>query len=816
MHIDVILPLSLNQTFTYKVPQELTQKVKIGMRIVVPFGKKRLYTAIVRFIHTQTPQYTDIKEIIGLMEDTPILRNPQLKFWDWIASYYQANIGDVYTAAIPSGLKLQSETQVEINENFNGELANEKEEKIVDALSDGKQKSISELLKVTEISNILPTLNSLMNKRAIEVKEELTVKYRPKVELYVKLKDDLANEESLKSIFDELKKSKRQLELLMKFIDYSNLFSKREKKSISKKELLEVTGISTNIFKSLVEKGVFEVYEQEVGRLNSDVISIREEFPLTDQQKTAFDEINASFIKHNITLLHGITSSGKTEIYIHFIKEMIRQKKQTLFLVPEIILTTQLTERLKKIFGNRLGVYHSKFSDAERVEIWDKVLHDKGYDVIIGVRSSIFLPFRNLGLIIIDEEHDSSYKQQNPAPRYHARNAAIVLASMHGAKTLLGSATPSVESFYNAKTGKYGFVALNERYQGIKLPKIEVVNTKEAYRKKEMEGHFTPELLKEIRQTLTNREQVILFQNRRGYAPYLECKQCGYVPKCKQCDVSLTVHKYLHRLTCHYCGYSEEIPEICPSCKESALTNRGFGTEKIEQEIQEFFPEARVARLDLDTTRSKRSFEKIIHNFENGKTDILVGTQMVSKGLDFNKVSLVGVLNADNLLNFPDFRSHERAFQLLEQVSGRSGRKNKQGKVIIQTSDPQHPVIEQVLTHNYKAMYNMQHQERQLFKYPPFFRLIKITIKHKDTSTLNQAANKMAHQLHKELGNRVLGPNIPLISRIQSYYIKEILIKVELDASVSFVKNLVQETMSSLQTEKPFKSVRFSVDIDPM
>lgn len=816
MYIDVLLPLSLNHVFTYNVPPTFQQQVKIGMRVVVPFGKKKIYTGIVRLIHSQVPKYPHIKEIIGFLEDNPILKTPQLQFWDWIAHYYQANIGDVYSAAIPSGLKLQSETQVMLNEKYNaGANMDEKELKILEVLKNGNQKSVSELSKMTKINDMLPTLHLLMQKQAIAIKEELIEKYHPKTEQYVKLNELITTGADLEKVFDELKRSNKQLELLMKYIDISDVF-KHKRKEVSKKELIGFVGTSPAVFNALVKKNIFEIYTKEVGRLDVGSTVMRKQFQLTTEQNSALQKINEQFVHKNTILLHGVTSSGKTEVYIHLIQQMLKDGKQVLFLVPEIVLTSQLTERLRKIFGNTLGVYHSKFSDAERVEIWNNVLHNRGYNVIIGVRSSIFLPFRQLGLVIVDEEHDGSYKQQNPAPRYHARNAAIVLASMHGAKTLLGSATPSVESYYNAQIGKFGFVELNKRFQNIELPNITVVSAANAYRRKEMEGHFTPILKTAIETALTNKEQVILFQNRRGYAPYLECKACGYVPKCKQCDVSLTVHKFLHRLTCHYCGYSEDIPQRCPKCNEPTLSNKGFGTEKIEQEIKSIFPKVMVARLDLDTTRTKRSFEKIIHRFENGKIDILVGTQMVTKGLDFGKVSLVGVLNADNLLEFPDFRSHERAFQLLAQVSGRAGRKEKQGNVIIQTSDPKHPVLKQVLRHDYNAMYRTQYEERKRYHYPPFYRLIKIIIKHKKTDTLNQVSAKMAFQLRKELGSRVLGSTTPFVSYIQTYYIKEILIKIEIEASISYVKNLVQTTTENLQKEVHFKSVRFAIDVDPV
>jgi len=567
----------------------------------------------------------------------------------------------------------------------------------------------------------------------------------------------------------------------------------------------------------LVERGAMEIYVREIGRLDVSEIQTSEQYTLNDSQGEAYNEIEKQFLEKQVVLLHGVTSSGKTELYIQLINKVLAEGKQVLYLVPEIALTTQLTSRLKRVFGSKLGVYHSKFSDAERVEIWNNVLNDKTYDVIIGVRSSIFLPFRQLGLIIVDEEHESSYKQYDPAPRYHARNAAIVLASMHGAKTLLGTATPAVETYYNALTGKFGLVELNQRHEEMEMPEILVVDSKEAYRKKEMESHFTPLLLEKIGKALQNSEQVILFQNRRGYAPYIECKACAYVPHCKNCDVSLTVHKVFNTLTCHYCGYTEPIPSICPACGTAgSLITKGFGTEKIEDEIKLIFPEARVSRMDLDTTRSKKSYEKIISDFEQQKVDILIGTQMVSKGLDFERVSLVGILNADNMLNFPDFRAHERAYQLMAQVSGRAGRKNKRGTVILQTSSPEHPVIGQVIRNDYKAMFNTQCEERKLFKYPPYFRMIQIVLRHRDPKVLNLAANRMASDLRAVFAARVLGPNVPAVSRIQNLYIKHILLKFEVEASPERAKEILRQITNQLIAEPQFKSLWVNLDVDPM
>jgi len=816
--VDVILPLPLANTFTYSVPAELADAVRMGMRVIVPFGKKKMYTAIVYLVHTVTPTVYEAKDIICLLDDAPILRRPQMKFWEWISSYYQAFLGDVYQAAVPAGLKLESKTQVRINPDYEAEtLLSERETKVLDALSDGKAISILELNVITEMRDAMPTLKLLLEKGAVEINEELTEKFRVKTESYVRLTAEASQEANLHSLFNELGRAKKQLDVLMMYIDLSKCLVPKNQRDVTRKELLERTSASTAVLNGLMERGAMETYTKEIGRLDLSESKTAERYPLNEHQLVAYKEIVKQFVEKPVVLLHGVTSSGKTEIYIQLISKILAEGKQVLYLVPEIALTTQLTSRLKRVFGRRLGVYHSKFSDAERVEIWNNVLNDKTYDLIIGVRSSIFLPFRQLGLIIVDEEHESSYKQYDPAPRYHARNAAIVLASMHGAKTLLGTATPAIETYHNALTGKYGLVELNQRYQEMAMPEIIVVDTKEAYRKKQMESHFTPLLLEKITKALENHEQVILFQNRRGYAPYIECKVCAQVPHCKNCDVSLTVHKAFNTLTCHYCGYTEPIPTICPACgTPGSLTTKGFGTEKIEDEIKLIYPDARVSRMDLDTTRSKKSYEKIISDFEQHKVDILIGTQMVSKGLDFECVSLVGILNADNMLNFPDFRAHERAYQLMAQVSGRAGRKNKQGTVILQTSSPEHPIIAQVINNDYKGMYETQCEERKLFKYPPFFRMIQIVLRHRDPNVLSQAATRLAADMRSVFGKRVLGPNVPAVSRIQNMYIRHILLKIETEASSEKAKELLREITNQVIAEPKFKALWVNLDVDPM
>lgn len=641
--VDVILPLPLHSSFTYLLPKDMAGEVQIGCRVVVPFGRKKYYTAIVRNIHYSAPTEYEVKEVSALLDAHPILLSEQFRFWEWLSDYYLCTQGDVYKAALPSGLKLESETMVEYNPDFESDVQlPERERKILDLLSAEPEQCVTKLEKESGIKNILSVIKALLDKEAIFVKEELKRTYKPKTETRVRLTEAASNERRLHFFFDELqRRAPKQLDLLMKYIELSGCLGKTPK-GVTKKELLQRASATPAVFNGLVERGVFEVYQQEVGRLNTTLTKATFPLnPLNEHQQRAHDDIAESFQTKNVCLLHGVTSSGKTEIYIHLIEETIRQGKQVLYLLPEIALTTQITERLQRVFGAHLGIYHSKFPDAERVEIWQKQLSDGGYDIILGVRSSVFLPFRNLGLIIVDEEHENTYKQQDPAPRYHARNAAIVLAALYGAKTLLGTATPSIETWYNAMSGKYGLVELKERYKEIQLPEIISVDIKELQRKKRMNGPFSPLLLQYIREALEQKEQIILFQNRRGFAPMIECHTCGWVPKCKNCDVSLTYHKGLNQLTCHYCGYTYQLPRICPACEGADLRNRGFGTEKIEGDIKLLFPEATVARMDLDTTRTRAAYERIIADFEQGKTDILIGTQMVSKGLDFDHVSVV-------------------------------------------------------------------------------------------------------------------------------------------------------------------------------
>lgn len=817
-YVDVIVPLPVAGQYTYSVPADLEDKVKAGCRIVVPFGSKKFYTAIVTSVHQNAPETYETKDLVEVLDTSPVLLKRQYDFWKWLADYYLCTLGDVYKAALPSGMKLESETLVVSNPEFEADKPlPEKEQRILDLLSDDSEQCITQLEKASGIKNLLPVIKSLLEKEAIRVKEELKRSYKPRVEVRVRLTEGMQAEETVHRLFDTLARAPKQLALLMKYIELSGWSGeKKNPKEVSRKALLDATGATNSVFNGLVEKNIFETYTFEIGRLSEGPVETVGLNPLSMAQQRAYTEILAYFHQKNVCLLHGVTASGKTEIYIHLIQQAIQAGKQVLYLLPEIALTTQITERLRRVFGNRLGIYHSKFPDAERVEIWRKQLTDQDYDVILGVRSSVFLPFRRLGLVIVDEEHENTYKQQEPAPRYHARNAAIMLASMFGAKTLLGTATPSIETYYNAVNGKYGWVQLTERHQQIQLPHIEVVDIKELARKKRMTAQFSPLLLQKIREALDQKEQVILFQNRRGFAPMIECRTCGWVPKCKNCDVSLTYHKGLNQLTCHYCGYTYQVPKSCPACGGVELMNRGFGTEKIEDDIKLIFPEARVARMDLDTTRTRTAYERIIANFEEGKTDILIGTQMVSKGLDFDRVSVVGILNADSMLNYPDFRSYERAFQLMAQVAGRAGRKNKQGLVVLQTKSPDLPLIHQVVANDYNGLYQTQIDERRLFKYPPFYRLIYVYLKHRKEGVLEQAADLMAGYLRNGLGDRVLGPDRPPVSRIQTLFIRKIVVKIEQQASMSKVREYLQQVQRAIIEDERFRSLLVYYDVDPM
>jgi primosomal protein N' (replication factor Y) len=755
---DIILPLAVKGLFTYAVPDELCDKINPGSRVLVQFGSRKLYSGIVFRIHDKRPSGIRTKIVEKILDSHPLVNGIQLNFWHWISEYYMCSIGEVMKAALPSDLCLEGVTT-------------------------------------------LP----------------LTEKYKPAFETYIGLASDFSESE-LNTILDKMVRATVQFKMLTVYLELSGYSGEGKPNKVKKSVLLNETGATPGVIDRLVRKKIFTLINQPTGRLKEYKKSTEPIKDLTGAQNEALDAIHDNLSTKNITLLHGVTSSGKTEIYFHLINEELKKGNQVLFLLPEISITAQIINRLNKHFGSVTGVYHSRINSAEKVEIWHRVAgkeHENSYRLIVGVRSALFLPFNRLGLVIVDEEHDGSYKQHDPAPRYHARDSAIMLANMHNAKTILGSASPSIESYYNAVKGKYGLVELKERYGLINLPGIILANLHEAYRKKLMVSHFTPQLLIAMDEALGNNEQIILFQNRRGFSPYIECPECGWIPRCIQCAVSLTYHKGIGKLVCHYCGFSISLPSHCESCHSSGLTSRGFGTEKIEDEIKLVFPSARVARMDQDTTRGKNSFNRLLKALDDRQIDILIGTQMISKGLDIENLTVVGVLNADNLLNYPDFRAHERSFQMMEQVSGRAGRRKKVGKVIIQTSDPDNKIIRLVLNHDYKNMFRMQADERKEFNYPPFCRLIKVSIRHKERSVLNILSDYLGRDLKKIFGNRILGPEYPLISRVQQWYIKTILIKLEREIPPAKAKKLIAESIERVEKEKGASSLKIAVDVDP-
>lgn len=817
-YLDVIIPVPLPKLFTYVAGEEWANEVAVGKRVVVSFGRKKLYSGVIASVHGDKPQGYETKQILSVLDKKPVVYSEQIKFWNWIADYYQCTIGEVYKAALPSGLKLESESYVVYNEDFIAEKPlPERDDTVLDIISGRKKCTINELNNLSGLNNCLPVVKRLLELGAIFVNEKIKEGYKPKLEKYLLLSKKVRTEPELEIVFDSLKRAPKQLSFLMGFIsEVGGVENALSGESSTRSDITKRLNVSSAIVKELVQKDIFIQKDIAIDRLHSGGCETVAAKILSPEQKRAYDEITESFNTHNVTLLHGVTSSGKTELYIHLINEYLKKGKQVLYLLPEIALTTQITTRLKKHFGDELGIFHSRFNDAERVEVWNNLLNNKGYKVILGVRSSVFLPFNNLGLVIVDEEHETSYKQFDPAPRYHARDAAIVLAAMSGAKTLLGTGTPSLETYYNCEKNKYGLVELFERFRGIKMPEILPVDTKEAYRKKQMKSHFHPVLLEKMKEALDNDEQVILFQNRRGFAPYVECRQCAWVPRCDFCDVSLTYHKHLNQLVCHYCGHAVFLPKTCPACGSHEVQTRGFGTEKIEEEINRIFPDVITGRMDLDTTRSKKSYERIIGDFEQKKISILIGTQMITKGLDFDSVSTVGILNADNMLNYPDFRAYERSFQMMAQVSGRAGRKKKQGVVILQTSDPEHPVIQNVIKNDYLSNYKTQMEERLMFKYPPFHRLINITIKHKDKFRCDKAAKMLGAVMSQSLGDKILGPQAPPINRIQNLFLNKLLIKIEKDASVKRVKNIIAHAINWVKTDAELKYVIFQIDVDPM
>ena len=766
-YANIILPLPLEGLFTYGVPDALASRVQVGVRVRVPLGKSKTYVGIVAEYPVALPASGSgvvdnekkivYKDILEVLDATPILLPQQLRLWRWISDYYMSPIGDVYKAALPSGLKAE----------------------------DG---------------------------------------YRPRTELYVRLADNFRNERSLTLMIDAMKRASKQVEVLMAYLRLAgvdgveHLTTETPLREVTREELMNDTHTTIGVIRALSDRKLLVTYEKEVGRLNDNVLPHPEHIkPLNEAQTEAYNQILIQMMGHPVTLLHGVTSSGKTEIYIHLIQKAIDEHKQVLYLLPEIALTVQITERLKAVFGNRLGIYHSKYSDAERVEIWQKQLSAQPYDVILGARSAVFLPFQRLGLVIIDEEHEQSFKQQDPAPRYHARSASIVLAQMYaGAKTLLGTATPSMETYYNAQQGKYGLVELTRRYKDIHLPAIEVVDVKDLYRRKMMIGPFSPRLLAAVREALKRGEQAILFQNRRGFAPMVECRQCGWVPKCPDCDVSLTYHKNLNVLTCHYCGYTMRVPEECPCCESKDIRGRGYGTEKIEDEIRNILPEARIARMDLDTTRTKNAYERLIYDFSTGKSNLLIGTQMISKGLDFDKVSVVGILNADSMLNYPDFRAYEQAFMMMSQVSGRAGRKGRQGFVILQTKSPELPVIQQVVRNDYRGFYTNLLEERRDFHYPPFYHLVYVYLKHRDENTVNSAGLELGSRLREVFGTRVLGPDKPAVARVKTLSIRKVVLKLENGIDLPRVRQYLRGVLDAMMKDKRYGALQVYYNVDPL
>lgn len=820
--IDVILPLALPQQYTYSVPAPLVQGLQVGMRVVVPLGKSKLYSALVYKIHQQAPQGYETKDVIQVIDDEPIVLPLQIKLWEWIASYYLCSLGEVMKAALPSALKLESETYID-RVDCEGFDLTESEQQVMFMLDGAKKFTIQDIVSKSGVRNPMSVVKSLIGKNVIVASERLGEEYKPKVEAYLTLAPPYRNQDVLNELLGGLKRAPAQERVLLGLLSFAENPASMVEVKVAKRLLLQRVDASPTVVATLIQKGILVQEMVEVSRIETaDTDLGRQPATLNEHQQVALEQIRENFGRRKVVLLHGVTSSGKTEIYIHLVQEAISEGKQVLYLLPEIALTAQIVNRLRNVFGNRVGVYHSKYGDAQRAEVYNGVLSDDDgsnlarYDIILGVRSSVFLPFRNLGLVIVDEEHENTYKQYNPSPRYNARDVAVVLASLHGAHVLMGTATPSVESYYNAQAGKYALVQLSERHRGMELPQVRVVDLKKARRDRKMRSHFSQEIITHIEATLARNEQVILFQNRRGFAPFVECNECGWVPRCEHCDVTLTFHKYSNQLVCHYCGYSYQQPQQCLACGSPSLMLKGFGTEKVEDDLAIFFPNARVARLDLDSTRSRAAYEQFIDKFERGEVDILIGTQMVSKGLDFDRVSLVGILNADNMLNFPDFRAFERSYQLMSQVSGRAGRKGKRGLVILQTAQPDHHIVQQVVAQDYPAMYAGQIAERGNFMYPPFCRLVNISLKHRDKDVLQGIAEAMANGLRQSLGDGVLGPEAPLVARVQNLYILDILVKINREQPLVQVKDLIARYAVALKQGKNLHSLQIAIDVDPM
>lgn len=822
MFAEIILPLPLYSTFTYEIPEELRDEIQIGSRVLVQFGKKKYYTGLVDAINSYGPENIDPKPIMAMLDAEPVVRYPQVKLWKWMSEYYLCSLGEVYKAAMPTGLKPESETFISYMENWELEgstALSDYEALVLQYLQEKKRVRISDIENELKIKGVARIINSLLEKGCVEIGEKIVDKYRPKKKAFVELNCSRDDNDRLHLFFDNVGRSRNQEKALIAWLDMSGWMRHgSELTEVDRDMLMKSAGITPAILSAMVTKGIFRIVKKKINRFNNSPVITDPTLPsLSSSQQEALDRIMEFFRLRKAALLHGVTGSGKTEIYSHLIAEILENGDQVLYLVPEISLTTQLTDRLRKIFGDRLLVYHSKFSDNERVDIWKLLLSSSEPLVILGVRSSVLLPFAKLGLVIVDEEHESSYKQFDPAPRYNARDVAMVLANMHGAHVLLGSATPSIETYYKALGGKFGLVPLYERFSGASLPDVEIVDMKEQRRKKENKGMLSAPLSSALRKSLAEGKQAIVFQNRRGFAPVVICKECGWTPKCINCDVSMIYHKNSNELRCHYCGYSKELPKMCPACGQNGIEVFGYGTERIAEELHKEFDGYRVARMDLDTTRNKESYQDLIEEFANHETDILVGTQMVSKGLDFESVKVVGVINADTLLNFPDFRSNERAFNMLEQVSGRAGRRKEDtGVVYIQTTQPGNPVLHDVTTHDYLSFYNREIKEREKFTYPPFTRIINIYIKNKDATDVDIAAVLFAKKLREVFGARVLGPEKPYVSKIATWFIQSIMLKVEATASMKKVKELLRMIYASMANDRHVKSSMIYYDVDPV
>lgn len=813
--VEVILPLPLAGTFTYRVPRNLEIDIMVGKRVVVPFGRRKLYTGIILEIHGNPPTNYQAKYVDDVLDEAPIIIDTQLVFWNWMRQYYMCHLGDVMNAAIPSGLKLSSESRLTIHPDFDGSMDDLEPEEmdILEALQNNDFLKMDELATLVRKTHVHRLIRLMSEKRIVIQYEEVQHKFKPKKETIYRLAQRLEDKEKLKETFDDLKRAAKQLEALMQFLQCSR--TSKEKGVVKREVLIGDHGVSAAAVNALINKEILVKEDVEIARLIDKSSWAKHGIVLTENQDKAFDQLSHALVDKDAVLLHGITGSGKTEIYIQLIQEHLTNGNQVLYMLPEIALTTQIIYRLQEHFGEKVGIYHSKMSDNERVEVWKKQLSSEPYQIILGARSSLFLPFKKLGFIILDEEHEHTFKQHEPAPRYHARDAAAYLCKQARAKLLLGSATPSIEAYYNGKRDKIGLVHLTERYGGIQLPHIELCDLTVERKADSMKGPFSSQLLRRIGETLARKQQVIIFQNRRGYSSYLECNNCGWVPDCINCDISLTYHKYSNDLRCHYCGHGDKPAQICPKCKSTYIKTKGFGTEQIEEELGLHFPEVAIARMDLDTTRGKHSYARIISDFEEQRVQILVGTQMVTKGLDFDHVGLVGILNADALLNYPDFRAFERAYQLMAQVSGRAGRKGRRGLVVIQTSDPQHFIIEKVVKNDYEGMYDAELAQRRQFRYPPFIRMIAITIKHRDRDVVDKAADVLAAALAPIPDKLLLGPEYPLIQRVRNKYNKQIILKMG-GANIGKRKERIFEIIRQVQAQKEFRSVFFQPDVDPV